>query len=306
MMKKLLSICASVLILTSASFAVSADKLSQYVYEDTKQLVALVEDAASLMEKEGISAFKEFSQYNSRWYNDKYYLFVYTASGECVFHPIEPSLVGKNIINFTDIDARPVIKMITDVSKQPGSDASGWVFYKWEDPWGSSFPEWKSSYIRKAVTPDKGIYLIGCGLYKMKTERMFIEQQVNKACELMKLIGKDSLVKALKDRSKSFDIMDSSITVVNSKGDMEFSPNFPSIKVSRNVRDLVDKTGKKVGNEAVIALKDKDRVWVSYVWPKEDVAKLSRKLLYIRRVRVRGEDYFVYMDFFPALPIWMK
>lgn len=36
------------------------DKTRPYVYEDTKRLVSLVEDAAGLMETQGFAAFTEF------------------------------------------------------------------------------------------------------------------------------------------------------------------------------------------------------------------------------------------------------
>ena len=44
----------------------SPDKLSAYAYEDTRRLVALVEQAAKLMEEQGESAFSEFGRKGSR------------------------------------------------------------------------------------------------------------------------------------------------------------------------------------------------------------------------------------------------
>jgi hypothetical protein len=40
--------------------------LSSYAYEDTRQLVALVEEAATLMEQKGESAFSEFGRKGSQ------------------------------------------------------------------------------------------------------------------------------------------------------------------------------------------------------------------------------------------------
>ena len=42
------------------------DKTRPYLYEDTKRLVTLVEDAAELMEKQGTAAFTEFGTRGSR------------------------------------------------------------------------------------------------------------------------------------------------------------------------------------------------------------------------------------------------
>ena len=73
------------------------DKLSQYLYEDTKQLVALVEDAASLIEQKGEAAFPLFQIKHSKWLHDQRYLFIYDLNGKRVFHPIEPGLVGQDL-----------------------------------------------------------------------------------------------------------------------------------------------------------------------------------------------------------------
>lgn len=282
------------------------EKLSQYVYEDTKELVVFVEDAAALIERDGIKAFTEYDQPSSRWHSDLYYLFVYDLDGNCVYHPIEKELVGMNLLNFKDIDGRPVIRLITDIGKNPLPDASGWAFYKWEVPWLASFPQWKSSYVRKAIAPDGKIYLIGSGLYNMKIEKSFVEQQVNKAAEMLLAEGKYKAFSSLKDPFLNYDILDSYITVINSQGEIEISANFPSIKLHHNIFNLVDKAGRNVGQEAARNLQDKDRLWTSYLWPKDSPAHLSRKLAYIRKVQIEHETFYILMDFFPALPIWMK
>ena len=299
------SVIIAFFITVGTTFAVSQDQLSQYVYEDTKQLVSLVEDAASQIEIKGENAFKDFSVKDSRWLNDKYYLFAYDITGKCVFHPIEPSLVGKDLSGFRDIENRLVVKMITDVGRDDRRDNNGWVFYLWEEPW-HSFPKWKSSYIRKAVAPDKKVYLIGCGLYDMKTEKTFISQQVDKAADLMIRDGIQSVTKILKDRSCDLHFMDSYISVADSKGILVVDPSFPSVNVRRNLLDMVDKTGINVGEEIKNALMTKDRVWISYIWPKADANSLARKLVYVRKVRSENVDYYISMDFYPATPIWMK
>jgi hypothetical protein len=71
------------------------DKLSGYAYEDTRRLVALVEQAATLVEQKGEAAFSEFGRKGSKWFSDPYYLFVYQPDGTCVFHPLQPDWVGK-------------------------------------------------------------------------------------------------------------------------------------------------------------------------------------------------------------------
>src|SRR5215467_860391 len=119
------------------------DRLSLYTYRDTRSLVALVEDAAALIERNGDEAFKDFAQKDSRWLNDDYYIFVYALDGTCLFHPITPELVGQNVMDLKDMNGKPIIRLITDVGRKPEKDASGWVFYLWENQTQIT-PNWKS------------------------------------------------------------------------------------------------------------------------------------------------------------------
>src|SRR3982074_3530212 len=110
----------------------AAERLSLYTYRDTRDLVSLVEDAARLMEHEGEQAFADFAKPDSKWLNDDYYIFVYAVDGPCLFHPVTPELIGKNVIALKDMNGKPIVRQITDVGRKPENDASGWVFYLWQ------------------------------------------------------------------------------------------------------------------------------------------------------------------------------
>jgi len=121
---------------------------SVYQRAETRALVSRVERAAAAMENRGTAMFDLFGETGSRWYPDEQkYLFVYDAEGVCVFHPISPELVGKNMIDFRDFNGKPVIRHMTEVGKS-GPGKSGWIFYFWEDGPGL-LPEWKASYVRR-------------------------------------------------------------------------------------------------------------------------------------------------------------
>src|SRR5262245_1534431 len=67
----LLSAFLVTILLSSAIVPGAADERpSLYAYRDTKNLVALVEDAAALLEQKGEQAFKDFGQKDSKWLND--------------------------------------------------------------------------------------------------------------------------------------------------------------------------------------------------------------------------------------------
>ncbi len=88
------------------AFADSGEALSVYMYDDTKRLVSLVEDAADLMQRQGETAFAEFAENGSRWFTDEFYLFVYHIDGTCAFHAANPSLIGKNLMYLRDMNGK--------------------------------------------------------------------------------------------------------------------------------------------------------------------------------------------------------
>lgn len=301
-------LCAMLLSLVCGSplYAQDRHNLSKYLYEDTKQLVMLVEDAASLIESKGKEAFKDFGVKGSKWLNDKYYLFVYDLTGKSVFHAIEPGLVGQDLSRFRDLDGRPVIALITDIGKKNQPQASGWVFYLWEDPWKSLVPCWKSSYVRKATAPDGAVYLVGSGLYNMKVEREFLRECIDDAAELIINKGKEAAFGELSDRSSAFHIENTYITVTDDSANILVDPSFPKLTKKRSLANSRDKTGKNIADEIFKGLKDKDRLWVSAIWPKGDTGRLARHMIYVRKVAVGGETFYVFAAIAAAKPIWMK
>lgn len=287
-----------------SAFAVSDVKLAPYVYEDTKQLVTLVEEAAALMEQKGEMAFKDFAVKDSKWFNDKYYLFAYDLDGNCLFHPEQPGLVGKNLISFKDAAQRPVVELVTAVGKKPSADASGWVFYLWEMPNRYS-PYWKSSYVRKVVMPSGKICVVGSGFFKMKTEKAFIQERVDMAADLILSAGKEVAFNEIRNPFSAFQILDSYVVVLDEHGNVLVDPSFPVV-AQRNIAYFHDVSGKIVFDEVAKTLQYADRGWHSFLWAQYENNMPVRMLLYVRKVKVGDEEFFLYGDFYPASPIWMK
>jgi len=275
-----------------------------YLYEDTIHLVNTVEEAAQLIETDGEKAFEKFSRKDSKWFNDKIYLFAYDINGTCLFNPASPHIVGVNLINMTDITGKPVIRMITDIAKKPQKDASGWVFYYWADR--SQFdPLWKSSYIRKAISPDNRIYLIGSGLNDIKTEKLFIKENVDNAVNLIRERGQDAAFNEFRDPASSFCFFNSYIFVIDSAGRILVDPSFPGLS-ERNMLNFKDAVGREIVKEMIDKLSKSDDVWIQYLWPKPGESIPSRKLLYCRKLIVNSETLYVCSDFYLATPIWMR
>jgi hypothetical protein len=70
LVRLLFALLAALVVLPTRAHA-DAD-FSPYVYEDTKQLVAMVNDAATPMAQKGEAAFTEFAVRGSRWRHGEY------------------------------------------------------------------------------------------------------------------------------------------------------------------------------------------------------------------------------------------
>src|SRR5262245_5422268 len=101
------ALLATVLLLGTIGPTAATERLALYAYRDTRNLVALVEDAAALLARKGEQAFQDFGQKDSKWFNEDNYFFVYAPDGTCLFHPITPELVGQNAMSLHDINGKP-------------------------------------------------------------------------------------------------------------------------------------------------------------------------------------------------------
>lgn len=293
-----------ILFVTSTN-ANTADGAATYLYADNKQLVRLVEQAASLIESRGTEAFSAFAIEGSRWLNDERYMFVYDDRGMVAFHPVEPGLVGQNLSHFEDIEGRPVIASIMEIGQRPEPDARGWVFYLWEGTWHTR-PQWKGSYVRKAISPDGRVFLVGSGLYNIKIEKAFIEESVDKAAELIEGLGRQAAFVELRRVSSPLHVLDAYIRVTDDEGNVLVDPLFPGLAKERNISREVDFIGKNVFQELKAALQQNDAAWTSFTVPKRGSGLPEKRLIYARKVKHGDETLFVGASYAPASPIWLK
>ncbi len=285
------------------SFA-AADPAAPYLYEETRQLVRVVEAAAARVEAEGEAAFAEFARPGSRWFNEQRYFFIYDATGVCVFHPVAPHLVGLDLGELRDFYGKPVIRRITELAARPEPAAADWIFYLWEE--GTQFfPMWKSSYVRRATTPEGRVLLVGSGVYNLRVEREFVRRQVDAAAELLAAEGRAAAFAAFNDLSSRFVFLNTYIFVLDDAGRALVDPAFPTME-GRSLRGFRDFVGHLVVEEMIEKLRSADEAWVQYKWPLPGGRTPSRKVAYIRKVRLPDGDVIVGSDFFMASPIWMR
>lgn len=129
--------------------------------KEAKQIVALVNRAAALIERKGKDAFPEFKKKDSNWYKGENYVFVDNMNGTVLVNPPQPEIEGKNLIDMKDAKGKALIREFIETAKTKGS---GWVDYWWPKP-GEGKPSKKISYIKKAKMPNGEMVIVGAGTY---------------------------------------------------------------------------------------------------------------------------------------------
>jgi cytochrome c len=91
-----------------------------------------VEDAITLFEKAGkVTALAEIADSEGRFVLGERYIFALNLSGTMLAHPIEPELIGNNLMDLKDSEGKAFIQRIVDTAKTNGY---GFTDYMWHNP----------------------------------------------------------------------------------------------------------------------------------------------------------------------------
>jgi hypothetical protein len=202
------------------------------------------------------------------------------------------------------MNGKPLIRFITDVCRKPQRDAHGWVFYLWQEK-NEFEPKWKSAYVRKVVMPDGKECAIGAGHHHLKIEKVMVQENVQSAVDLLMAEGKRAAFKEFLNPASRYSFLDTFIWVTDERGRALVDPAFPE-KEGRDLTLFRDAIGRPVMQEIIDKLRKDNEVWVQYLWPRPGAVETSRKLAYVKKVRIGDETLLVGSDFFLASPIWMK
>lgn len=258
------------------------------------QLMALVRDASKVFEQKGEKAFPEFRQKGSKWFRDDTYFFVWTLDGIRTFNAANPATEGKNVVELKDVLGKPFGQMFLDAGNSTLGE--GWVHYMWPEP-GDIFPTWKSSFVRKVTFPSGKKYLVGCGIYNMQMDKAFIEDVVNRACDLIRSNGR-SAFDEIRDRKSSFNFMDIYVFVDDPQGLELVNPAQPSLE-GKNLMNMKDAYGKLFIREYIEAALKKGSAWVNYDWYKPGQNTIAPKYTYVKKVNFGNETFVVGAGFYP-------
>ncbi|MFZ6723384.1 cache domain-containing protein [Undibacterium sp. Ji49W] len=118
---------------------------------------AMVQKAIDAMKKNGIEAtIAEINKRDGQYQDRDLYVVVYDVKGKNVAH-LNPKMVGKDMIDLTDVDGKFFIRERLEMVKAKGK---GWQDYKFVNPTTKQI-EPKSMYVEKF----EGV-IVGCGIYK--------------------------------------------------------------------------------------------------------------------------------------------
>lgn len=283
--KIILGIC---LVLLQIQPAFTADS-TQYAYQETRNLVALVEAAADAVRQHGEQVFANFRQEGSPWYKGDHYIFVWDLQGNRYVYPPDIKHEQGNMLNLKDVGGKPIGRMIVDAAKN--EKGKGWVHYQWNKPHELE-PQWKSTYIVKTRTPSGKEYLVGSGIYQGRMEKAFIIEEVEAAADLLQKDGKAGFV-TLRDPQNRFYFHDTYVFVISKDGIEMVNPAFPRLE-GRNIWDIKDIKGNYLVQDLINKAMEKGQGWVSYYWPKPDAPQTPfKKLSFVKKVMVEGEIMIV-------------
>jgi methyl-accepting chemotaxis protein len=145
-----------VLSLFSVSFAASEEPQSA----QAKQIKAMVDKAAALVEKKGKDAFPEFKKKGSEWFKGDAYIIVGDMKGNNLVNAAFPKFEGQNTLDLKDVNDKPITQSFIDLLK---TKDSGWVDYMWPKP-GETNAAKKFTYLKKAKL-GKDLVFVGAGFY---------------------------------------------------------------------------------------------------------------------------------------------
>jgi len=260
-----------------------------YEQADTRDLVALVNDAAELVRTKGETACSEFRISGSRWRQGETYIFVLDPGGNMLVHP-DPALEGKNQLGLEDINGKPIIRGLIGAATAFPDKPEGWYHYQWPVP-GGLLPRWKSSYVRLATAPTGKSYVVGSGMYNDRMERAFVVDAVTNAVEQIEQRGRAAFP-LFHDPKGPFIAKDAYIFVIDMRGVELVNPAFPNLE-GNSLLDVTDTHGKHLIQEMLEVVKTRSSGWVDYMWPKPGESVSTQKSAYVSRAKLEEQSVLV-------------
>ena len=272
--------------LVMASLA-DADEMAPR-YDQTLELIGLVEDAADLIEREGVEpACTQFREAGSRWFDDEAYVFVLSMDGQAICHPARPSLEGRYLNEMRDPKGKPILDLMV---REIAASEDGWVHYQWPLP-GERVFRWKTTYVQKATAPDGTPVMVSSGRYQMKMEPFFVVEQVEDAIASIQEKGEQAAFEEFRDPSSGFLFYNAYVFVLDTEGVLLVNNGFPENE-GKNLIGMRDIDGRPFVRD-MLQVPAGASAWIHYKWPKPGDSRPSAKSSFVRRVDFDGRELVI-------------
>ncbi len=123
-------------------------------------IVKVVNDAAELLEKDGVSAFEEFRSKSSEFIFLDTYVYVKDMKGNELVNPFFPELEGTNVYDLQDVNGKYFVRDELEILK---TREDCWMDYMWPKP-GKTEPSMKLVYVKK-VKVGEDTLVVGAGYF---------------------------------------------------------------------------------------------------------------------------------------------
>lgn len=143
---------AGLLMIGFSGFSVQAAE-----HGSANEAKAMVQKAIDAMKKHGIEAtITDINKRDGQYQDRDLYVVVYDMNGKNLAH-LNPKMVGKEMMDLTDVDGKFFIRERIELVKAKGK---AWQDYKFVNPTTKQI-EPKSMYVEKFEN-----VIVGCGIYK--------------------------------------------------------------------------------------------------------------------------------------------
>ncbi len=130
-------------------------------------VMAKVNEACALLEKDGPAAFPKFKGKGSPFIYEGTYIWIHTLDeAEMLMHPIKHKMVGNKLIGLKDTKGKRFFVVMNNLVKEK---AEGWVEYLWPKP-GSDDITRKISFVKRCKMSTGVDVVVGSGLYSFNND----------------------------------------------------------------------------------------------------------------------------------------
>lgn len=144
--------------ITALSLAVAAGAARADVEPTQKDAIAMVEKGAAMVKSRGKEeVIKRIAAKDPEFVNGSLYLYARDLkSGVVLAHPINPAIVGKDLLDVPDTNGKAYRREIVELAAKSGK---GWVDYTYKNP-ATGKVEPKTTYVLRVddMVLEAGIY----------------------------------------------------------------------------------------------------------------------------------------------------